>query len=229
MDYPPNFPGDLWKRTAHRVFGEVKIGGEEMKYAIIRSGGKQYKAVPGETIQVDKLPVDPGNKVVLNEVLFIADGVKKVTIGTPLIKGAKVETTVADQIKGPKIRVFKYKPKVRYRKRQGHRQKYTLLSVDKIISSSEKASSDKSTAKASEKTSSKKGTKTSTKASPKASSKASSKTAAKASKKASPKASASAKTSSKTKTKTSTKTSKKASSKGSAAKASKKAGDKDGS
>jgi large subunit ribosomal protein L21 len=209
MDYPPNFPGDLWKRTAHRVFGEVKIGGEEMKYAIIRSGGKQYKAVPGETIQVDKLPVDPGNKVVLNEVLFIADGVKKVTIGTPLIKGAKVETTVADQIKGPKIRVFKYKPKVRYRKRQGHRQKYTLLSVDKIVSSSEKASSDKSTAKASEKTSSKKGTKTSTKASPKAS--------------------ASAKTSSKTKTKTSTKTSKKASSKGSAAKASKKAGDKDGS
>jgi large subunit ribosomal protein L21 len=148
----------------------VKIGGEEMKYAIVKSGGKQYKAVPGETIQVDKLPIDPGKKVVLNEVLFIADGVKKVTIGTPLIKGAKVETTVADQIKGPKIRVFKYKPKVRYRRRQGHRQKYTLLQVDKII----RSSSTKSSKTSSKKTSSKK-------ASPKASGKTSTKTSRKAS------------------------------------------------
>ena len=106
-----------------------------MKYAIIQSGGKQYKAVPGETIQVDKLPNQVDDKVVLDQVLFIADGVKKVTIGTPLVKGAKVQTTVTDQIKGPKIRVFKYKPKVRYRKRQGHRQKYTLLRVDKIVKS----------------------------------------------------------------------------------------------
>jgi large subunit ribosomal protein L21 len=130
----------------------VKIGGKEMKYAIVRNGGKQYKAVPGETIQVDRLPADPGKKVVLSEVLFIADGVKKVTIGTPLIKGAKVETTVADQIKGPKIRVFKYKPKVRYRRRQGHRQKYTLLNVDKIVSSATKESSTKTASSKSTKT-----------------------------------------------------------------------------
>ncbi len=107
-----------------------------MKYAIVVSGGKQYKAVPGEIIQVDKLPKQVKDKVVLDEVLFIADGDKKVTIGTPTIKGAKVETTVADQIKGPKIRVFKYKPKVRYRRRQGHRQQYTLLEVKKIVEKS---------------------------------------------------------------------------------------------
>jgi large subunit ribosomal protein L21 len=107
-----------------------------MKYAIVISGGKQYKAVPGEIIQVDKLPKEVNDKVTLNEVLFIADGKKKVTIGTPTIKGAKVEAIVADQIKGPKIRVFKYKPKVRYRKRQGHRQQYTLLEVKKIVKKS---------------------------------------------------------------------------------------------
>ncbi len=104
-----------------------------MKYAIVLSGGKQYKAVPGEVLQVDKLPNEMEEKIVLDEVLFIADGVKKVTIGTPLVKGAQVQTTVTGQIKGPKIRVFKYKPKVRYRRRQGHRQRYTLLQVDKIV------------------------------------------------------------------------------------------------
>lgn len=104
-----------------------------MKYAIVICSGKQYKAVPGETLQVDKLPNEVNEKVILDEVLFIADGEKKVTIGTPHIKGAKVETTVTDQIKGPKIRVFKYKPKVRYRRTQGHRQHYTLLQVNKIV------------------------------------------------------------------------------------------------
>ncbi|MCJ7717394.1 MAG: 50S ribosomal protein L21 [Anaerolineales bacterium] len=106
-----------------------------MKYAIVISGGKQYKAIPGETLQVDKLINEPGDKVTLDEVLFIADG-DKVTIGTPVIKGAQVKTTVTGQIKGPKIIVFKYKPKVRYRRKQGHRQKYTLLQIDKIVKKS---------------------------------------------------------------------------------------------
>jgi large subunit ribosomal protein L21 len=107
-----------------------------MKYAIVASGGKQYKAVPGEIIQVDKLAMELNEKVVLDEVLLIADGDKKITVGTPVIKGAQVQTTVAGQIKGPKVRVFKYKPKVRYRVRQGHRQRYTLLRVDKIVQKS---------------------------------------------------------------------------------------------
>jgi len=123
------------KCSEHRVNGEVKIGGESMKYAIVISGGKQYKVIPGEILQVDKLTNEPGDKVTLDEVLFIADG-KKVIIGTPVIKGAQVKTTVTGQIKGPKIIVFKYKPKVRYRRKQGHRQKYTLLQVDKIVKKS---------------------------------------------------------------------------------------------
>ncbi len=106
-----------------------------MKYAIAICSGKQYKVVPGEIIQVDKLINEVGDKVILDEVLFVADG-KKVTVGTPVIKGAQVKTTVTGQIKGPKILVFKYKPKVRYRRRQGHRQKYTLLQVDKIVKKS---------------------------------------------------------------------------------------------
>ena len=201
-----------------------------MKYAIIRSGGKQYKAVPGETIQVDKLPVDPGKKIVLNEVLFIADGVKNVTIGTPLIKGGKVETTVADQIKGPKIRVFKYKPKVRYRRRQGHRQKYTLLMVDKITAGSTKTSSTKaaSTKKATTAQASK--AKASTK---KATSTAKSSTAKKTTTKSSTKTSSTKATS----TKKAASSTKKSSTKAASSKTTsttkvkdiKKAGDKDGS
>jgi large subunit ribosomal protein L21 len=164
-----------------------------MKYAIVQSGGKQYKAVPGEILQVDKLPLEEGKKYVLGDVLFIADGVKKVTIGTPLIKGAKVETTVTGQIKGPKIRVFKYKPKVRYRRRQGHRQQYTLLQVEKIVAASSttktKTTSSKSAPKASSKTktkaaSSKAGTKTGSKSTKKSTStKTTAKSASKSTKK----------------------------------------------
>ena len=106
-----------------------------MKYAIVICSGKQYKVMPGETIQVDKLSSEVGEKLTLDEVLFIADG-KKVTIGTPIIKGAQVKATVTDHIKGAKILVFKYKPKVRYRRRQGHRQNYTLLQVDRIVKKS---------------------------------------------------------------------------------------------
>ncbi len=103
-----------------------------MKYAIVSNGGKQYKAVPGETLQVDRLPNEVEDQVVLEDILFIADD-NKLAIGEPLIKGAKVKTTVTGQIKGPKIVVFKYKPKVRYRRKQGHRQHYTLLRVDEIV------------------------------------------------------------------------------------------------
>ena len=103
-----------------------------MNYAIVVSGGKQYKAVPGEILQVDRLPHEVEQQVVLDEVLFIADQ-DKFEIGDPFVKDAKVKTTVTDQIKGPKIQVFKYKPKVRYRKKRGHRQHYTLLRVDEIV------------------------------------------------------------------------------------------------
>lgn len=103
-----------------------------MKYAIIESGGKQYKAVPGEIIRVDRLSNEVGEELSLDRVLFIADD-EELHIGTPTVEGAKVQTTVADQIKGRKIVVFKYKPANRYRVKQGHRQRYTLLNIDKIL------------------------------------------------------------------------------------------------
>ncbi len=109
----------------------MSSGGREI-YAIIETGGKQYKVAPGQTIDVERLDVDEGNTVELDRVLFIADG-DKVTVGTPTIDGAKVIATSQGDGKGKKIIVFKYKPKVRYRKKTGHRQLYTRLVIDKIV------------------------------------------------------------------------------------------------
>jgi large subunit ribosomal protein L21 len=102
-----------------------------MKYAIVESGGKQYKAVEGETIEVDRLPVDAGEKVALERVLMVVDG-DDISIGTPTVNGVQVSTTVTEHFKGPKIIVFKYSPRKRYRVKGGHRQQYTRLMVDAI-------------------------------------------------------------------------------------------------
>jgi large subunit ribosomal protein L21 len=103
-----------------------------MKYAIIESGGKQYKAVEGSTIEVDLLSSEAGAQVVLNSVLLLVDG-ENVAIGTPAVKGARVEATIVDHIKGPKLVIFKYRPKKRIRVKTGHRQLYTRLKVDSIV------------------------------------------------------------------------------------------------
>jgi len=86
----------------------------------------------GETIVVERLPADVGQQLKLDEVLLIADG-ERVEVGRPTIEGAKVLATVVAQEKGPKIRIFKYHPRKRYRKRAGHRQHYTRLRVDEIV------------------------------------------------------------------------------------------------
>jgi len=109
------------------------FGGGKKIYAIIETGGKQYKVTPGQTIDVERLDVDEGDTVELDRVLFIADG-DKVTVGTPTIDGAKIIATSQGDGKGKKVIVFKYKPKVRYRKKTGHRQLYTRLAIDEIIS-----------------------------------------------------------------------------------------------
>jgi len=87
---------------------------------------------PGQIIDVERLDVAEGSTVDLERVLLIADG-KRVTIGTPTVDGAKVVATSQGEGKGNKIIVFKYKPKVRYRKKTGHRQRYTRLVIDKIV------------------------------------------------------------------------------------------------
>jgi len=87
---------------------------------------------PGQSIDVERLDVAEGNTVDLDRVLLIADG-DKVTVGTPTIEGARVIATSKGEGKGKKIIVFKYKPKVRYRRKMGHRQLYTSLTIDKIV------------------------------------------------------------------------------------------------
>jgi large subunit ribosomal protein L21 len=102
-----------------------------MKYAIVESGGKQYKAVEGSTIEVDLLPVEAGQPVKLDSVLLLVDG-DQVAVGTPNVAGAAVETTVVSHVKGPKVVVFHYSPKKRIRSKKGHRQQYTRLLVQSI-------------------------------------------------------------------------------------------------
>ena len=101
-------------------------------YAIIETGGKQYKVTPGEIIDVERLDVTEGNTIELDKVLLIAEG-DKVTVGRPTVDGAKVIATSQGEGKGKKIIVFKYKPKVRYQKKTGHRQLHTRLVIDKIV------------------------------------------------------------------------------------------------
>ena len=105
--------------------------GRRTIYAIIETGGKQYRVTPGQTIDVDHLGVAEGSPVELDRVLLIGDG-NEVTVGTPAIDGAKVIATQQGEGRGEKVIVFKYKPKTRYRKKTGHRQLYTRLMIDKI-------------------------------------------------------------------------------------------------
>jgi large subunit ribosomal protein L21 len=109
-----------------------------VKYAVVESGGKQYIARPGELIEVDHMPLEVGKSVKFKNVLMAVDG-SSIRIGQPMIKGAVVEGKVAGQIKGRKILVFKYKPKIRYRRKQGHRQRYTQVSIQKITLPAEQA------------------------------------------------------------------------------------------
>jgi len=102
-----------------------------MKYAVIESGGKQYVVREGESIAVDRLPLEIGSKVQIEDLLYFAnDG--EVLVGTPTVKGGKVTGTVVEQFKAKKILVFKYIPKERVRRRRGHRQQYTRIAIDKI-------------------------------------------------------------------------------------------------
>jgi len=101
-------------------------------YAIIETGGKQYKVAPGQTIDVERLNVTPGDTVNLDRVLLIDDE-SQVSVGSPTIDGAQVVATAQGESKAKKVIVFKYKPKVRYRKKTGHRQIHTRLTIDQII------------------------------------------------------------------------------------------------
>ncbi|NNG05882.1 MAG: 50S ribosomal protein L21 [Inquilinus sp.] len=100
-------------------------------FAVIRTGGKQYKVAKDDIIQVEKLDAEPGAKLSLDEVLMV-DGGKGVTVGAPLVAGASVKAEVLEQARGPKIIVFKMKRRQGYRRKAGHRQDLTVLKITDI-------------------------------------------------------------------------------------------------
>ena len=108
------------------------FGGGRKIYAIVETGGKQYRVTQGQVLDVDKLEVAEGATVELDRVLVVGEG-DKVSVGTPTVEGARIVATSRGDGRGEKIIVFKYKPKVRYRRKTGHRQAYTRLAIDEIV------------------------------------------------------------------------------------------------
>ena len=100
-------------------------------YAVIKTGGKQYKVSEGETLKIEKLEVEPGKKVTFNEILMIADG-ENVQVGSPLVEKASVEAKVISQGKGKKVNILKFRRRKHSMKQQGHRQLFTEIKIGKI-------------------------------------------------------------------------------------------------
>jgi large subunit ribosomal protein L21 len=100
-------------------------------YAVVSSGGKQYRVEPGSTLLVERLPSEPGASILFDRVLLIGDG-DDVMVGTPVVSGATVSATVLGEELGPKLVIFKFKQKVKYRRRTGHRQHLLRVRIDEI-------------------------------------------------------------------------------------------------
>ena len=101
-------------------------------YAVIKTGGKQYRVSVGEKLKIEQIPAEVGSQIELNHVLMI--GGDTVRIGTPLVEGAVVKATVIEQGRHPKVKIFKMRRRKHYQKRQGHRQNYTAIQIDAINS-----------------------------------------------------------------------------------------------
>lgn len=101
-------------------------------YAIIKTGGKQYKVAQGDVLRIEKLDVPTGSTIELTDVIFVNDG-KKDHVGAPLVAGAKVQATVVEQMRDRKVIVFKKTRRHNYRRKKGHRQHLTVVQIDKIV------------------------------------------------------------------------------------------------
>jgi large subunit ribosomal protein L21 len=106
---------------------------DEIVYAVVETGGRQYKVSRGQVIDVEKLEATPGETIELGNVLLVQDD-EKVAVGQPIVAGAKVMAKVLGDEKGDKVIIFKYKNKTRYRRKTGHRQTYTRLEIEDIVS-----------------------------------------------------------------------------------------------
>ena len=116
-------------------------------YAVIITGGKQYKVEAGATLKVEKLLGEVGSKVVIDKVLMIADG-ENTTIGAPLIAGATVNATVVSHGRADKVMIFKFRRRKHYRKTQGHRQSFTEIQIGEILAAGQAAAAKPAKAKA---------------------------------------------------------------------------------
>jgi large subunit ribosomal protein L21 len=134
--FPFANPGHLWN------FGRLFLPETLMAYAIIKTGGRQFRVAEGDTIDVDLLDVDPGKTATFGDVLMFADG-KDVTHGDPLISGAKVTAEVLEQRKDKKVIAFKYKRRKGYHRTVGHRRKLTRVKIKTISVAAEKTASKK--------------------------------------------------------------------------------------
>ncbi len=117
-------------KPAEASFAESKKEG--MMFAIIKTGGKQYRVKLGETLRVEKLPVEAGATVEFSEVLLVAGEGSDLKIGLPTVVGAKVVGKVVAQERGPKITIFKFRRRKNYRRKSGHRQSYTAVRIEAI-------------------------------------------------------------------------------------------------
>ena len=100
-------------------------------YAVIKTGGKQYRVAAGEKIKVEQIPADIGQEIVLDQVLMVGGG-ESVKIGAPLVEGARVTAKVVSHGRGEKVRIFKMRRRKHYQKRQGHRQNFTEIEISAI-------------------------------------------------------------------------------------------------
>jgi large subunit ribosomal protein L21 len=126
--------GRLFHSRLHICFESVcwERKGEKSMFAVIKSGGRQYKVSVGQTLEVNRLPVEAGAQVEFDEVLLISDADRSM-VGTPVVNNAVVLATATRQGRGKKVIVFRYKPKKRQRHRRGHRQELTILTIDDIV------------------------------------------------------------------------------------------------
>ena len=100
-------------------------------YAVIKTGGKQYRVIAGEKLKIEQIPADIGTEIVLDQVLMIGNG-ETVSVGTPMVTGAAVKATVVSHGRGEKVHIFKMRRRKHYQKRQGHRQNYTEIEISGI-------------------------------------------------------------------------------------------------
>jgi large subunit ribosomal protein L21 len=101
-------------------------------YAVIKTGGKQYKVAPGQKLKVEQIPADVGANVILDQVLMVGEG-ESVRLGQPTVAGATVTATVVAQGRGEKVKIFKMRRRKHYQKHQGHRQNYTEIKIEAIV------------------------------------------------------------------------------------------------